>query len=95
MFYADFQFPILPWEDGSTRLTTRFGFIEPCVHAVCGQAGVKSAHGVAACARKGIRVGVAEEDTEGAGRHKDELGKMKDEFGLLAKFQEYLLDFCR
>ena len=55
-----------------------FLLVEPCVHAVFGQAGVERADGVAACARKGIRVGVAEEDFEGAGRHKDELGRMKD-----------------
>ena len=48
---ADFQFPILPWEE--------FGFVEPRVHAVFGQASVKSAHGVT------VRVGVAEEDFEG------------------------------
>ena len=49
---ADFQFPILAWEE--------FGFIEPRVHAVFGEAGVESAHGVT------VRVGVAEEDFEGA-----------------------------
>ena len=49
---TDSQFPILTWEE--------FGFVEPCVHAVLGQAGVKSAHGVT------VRVGVAEEDFEGA-----------------------------
>ena len=39
-----------------------FGFVEPRVHAVFGQAGPcgKSAHGVT------VRVGVAEEDFEGA-----------------------------
>ena len=37
------------------------------------QAGVESAHGVT------VRVGVAEENFEGAGRHKDELERMKDE----------------
>jgi hypothetical protein len=51
---ADFQFPLLPWE--------KFGFVEPraAVHAVLGQAGVKSAHGVT------VRVGVTEEYFEGA-----------------------------
>ena len=49
---ANFQFPILPWEE--------FGFVEPCVHAVLVQAGVKSAHGVT------VRVGMAEEYFEGA-----------------------------
>jgi len=49
---ADFQFPILAWEE--------FLFVEPCVYAVFGQAVIESTHGVA------VRVGVAEEDTEGA-----------------------------
>ena len=49
---ANLQFPILTWEE--------FGFVEPRVHAVFGQAGVESAHGVT------VRVGVAEEDFEGA-----------------------------
>ena len=62
---ANLQFPILTWEE--------FGFVEPSVHAVLGQAGVECADGVT------VRVGVAEEDFEGAGRHKDELGRMKDE----------------
>jgi hypothetical protein len=63
---ADFQFPILAWEE--------FLFVEPCVHAVfpgtarqgrCGQAGVECAHAVT------VRVGVAEEDFERAfgGKH--------------------------
>jgi hypothetical protein len=39
---------------------------ESCVYVVFGQAGVESPHGVA------VRMGVAEEDFEGAGRHKDE-----------------------
>jgi hypothetical protein len=51
-YLADFQFPILPWEE--------FLFVEPCVHAVLGQAGVECADGVT------VRVGVAEEDFEGA-----------------------------
>ena len=41
-------------------LREEFGFVEPRVHAVLGQAGVKSAHGVT------VRVGVAEEDFERA-----------------------------
>ena len=49
---ADFQFPILPWEE--------FGFVEPRVHAVFGQAGIECADGVT------VRVSVAEEDFEGA-----------------------------
>ena len=49
---ADFQFPILPWEE--------FGFVEPCIHTVLGQAGVESAHRVT------VRVGVAEENFERA-----------------------------
>ncbi len=55
---ADFQFPILPWEE--------FGFVEPCVpfghdiHAVFGQAGVESPRRVT------VRMGVAEEGFEGA-----------------------------
>jgi len=49
---ADLQFPILPWEE--------FSFVEPCIHAVFGQAGIESAHGVT------VRMGVAEEDFEGA-----------------------------
>jgi hypothetical protein len=59
---ADFQFPILPWEDGSTSLTMQFGFVEPSVHTVFGQAGPfgESAHGDT------VRVRVAEEDFEGA-----------------------------
>lgn len=53
------------WFDG---LTTRFGFVEPCapfgydIHAVVGQAGVESAHRVT------VRVGMAEENFEGAFR---------------------------
>jgi hypothetical protein len=43
------------------------------VHAVLGQAGVESADGIT------VRVGMAEEYFEGAGRHKDELERMKDE----------------
>ena len=50
--FANLQFPILPWEE--------VGFIEPSVHAVFGQAGVESPHGVT------VRVGVAEEDFERA-----------------------------
>jgi hypothetical protein len=49
---ADLQFPTLPWE--------KFGFVEPRVHAVLGEAGVKSAHGVT------VRVGMAKKDFEGA-----------------------------
>ena len=49
---ANPQFPILSWEE--------FLFVKPRVHAVLGQAGVESAHGVT------VRVGVAEEDFEGA-----------------------------
>ena len=37
-----------------------FLFVEPCVHAVIGQAGIESAHGIT------VRVGVAEEDFERA-----------------------------
>jgi hypothetical protein len=60
--FADFQLPILPWEE--------FLFVEPCVavHAVLGEAGPcgESAHGIT------VRVGVAEEDFERAFIHKDE-----------------------
>jgi hypothetical protein len=41
---------------------------------VFGETGVECADGVA------VRVGVAEEDFEGTARHKDEFGRMKDEF---------------
>jgi len=61
---ADFQFPILPWEE--------FGFVEPRVRAVFGQAGVKSAHIIPLWDGVTVRVGVAEEDFEGARGHKDE-----------------------
>jgi hypothetical protein len=40
----------MPWEE--------FGFVEPRIHAVFGQAGVEGAHGVT------VRVGVAEKDFE-------------------------------
>jgi hypothetical protein len=46
-----------------------FFFVEPRVHAVFGEAGVESAHGVT------VRVGVAEEDFERALIHKDECRK--------------------
>ena len=49
---ANLQFPILPWEE--------LGFVEPCVHAVLGKAGVNSAYWVT------VRMGVAEKDFEGA-----------------------------
>ena len=49
---TDSQFPILTWEE--------FCFVKPCVHAIFGEAGVECADGVT------VRVGVAEEDFEGA-----------------------------
>ena len=54
------EFRLLSWEDGSTSLTTRFFFVQPCVHAVFGEAGVESLYGIA------VRVGVAEEDFQGS-----------------------------
>ncbi|GAB4545832.1 MAG: hypothetical protein Fur002_20290 [Anaerolineales bacterium] len=53
-----------------------------CQHynAVFGQAGVESPHIIPLWDGVTVGVSVAEEDFEGAGRrHKDELGRMKDE----------------
>ena len=44
-----------------------------------GEAGVKSAHIIPLWDGVTVRVSVAEENFEGTGRHKDKLGRMKDE----------------
>ncbi len=59
----DFQFPIwwvatkgsvetLSWEDGSASLAAWFFLVEPCFHAVSGQAGVVSHFGDFAIRRR-------------------------------------------
>jgi hypothetical protein len=47
----------LPWEDGSAPLITRFLLVQPRVHAVFGEAGVKGTDGVAVRAPQGDDVG--------------------------------------
>jgi len=63
--FVDYQFRSLPWEE--------ILFVEPSVHSILRQARVQCADSVP------VRMGMAEEDFEGAGRHNDECGMMKDE----------------
>jgi len=56
--FANFQFPILPCDE--------FFLVQPCIHAVIGQAGVESLHSVTVRVPQGDDIGVAEEDFQGS-----------------------------
>jgi len=66
------------------RLTTRFFLVEPCVRTFRGEAGVECAHGVT------VRVGVAEEDFEGAffGSHFLNREAREEREGLFFEFEQ-------